>query len=86
MIPRRQALDLAFRKSSYSNRNQNCVEVAFRKSSYSNRSQNCLEVADLPTGHSAIRDSKHPHAGHLAFPAAEWSAFIATITRNITTR
>ncbi|WP_150253768.1 DUF397 domain-containing protein [Nocardiopsis deserti] len=69
-----------FRKSSYSSDRVNCVEVAhlptgFRKSSHSGASQNCVEVADLPCG-AAIRDSKHPDAGHLPFPAAEWTGFL----------
>ncbi|MFW6639102.1 DUF397 domain-containing protein [Nocardiopsis algeriensis] len=71
---------LHFRKSSYSGHAQNCVEVAhipanFRKSSYSAQNQNCVEVADLPCG-AAIRDSKHPDAGHLPFPADEWVGFL----------
>ncbi|MEU3022175.1 DUF397 domain-containing protein [Nocardiopsis alba] len=69
-----------FRKSSYSGRGQDCVEVAhlptdFRKSSHSAQGQNCVEVAGLPSA-AAIRDSKHPDAGHLPFPAAEWSVFL----------
>ncbi|MDA2804694.1 DUF397 domain-containing protein [Nocardiopsis suaedae] len=38
--------------------------------------QNCVEVASLSIG-AAVRDSKHPDAGHLAFPAPEWSSFLA---------
>jgi hypothetical protein len=73
---------LRFRKSSYSAQNQNCVEVAriptgFRKSTHSGAGENCVEVADLPCG-AAVRDSKHPDAGHLPFPAAEWSSFLRT--------
>ncbi|MEU5858723.1 DUF397 domain-containing protein [Nocardiopsis dassonvillei] len=73
---------LRFRKSSYSGAGENCVEVAhiptdFRKSTHSGRDQDCVEVADLPCG-AAIRDSKHPGAGHLLFPAAEWSGFLRT--------
>jgi hypothetical protein len=73
---------LDFYKSSYSGRDQNCVEVAhipanFRKSSYSSDRVECVEVADLPCG-AAVRDSKHPGAGHLPFPAAEWSGFLRT--------
>lgn len=73
--------DLDFRKSSYSGAGQNCVEVAhipasFRKSSYSSDRVNCVEVADLPCG-AAVRDSKHPDAGHLPFPATEWSGFLS---------
>lgn len=48
----------------------------FRKSSYSAQDQNCVEVADLPCG-AAIRDSKHPNAGHIPFPVSEWSSFLA---------
>ncbi|MDT0300678.1 DUF397 domain-containing protein [Streptomonospora wellingtoniae] len=73
----------SFRKSSYSAQGQECVEVApiapspsFRKSSSSGHDVNCVEVADLPAG-AALRDSKHPDAGYLAFPAAEWDAFIS---------
>ncbi|MDA8369874.1 MAG: DUF397 domain-containing protein [Nocardiopsaceae bacterium] len=72
---------LEFRKSSYSAQNQNCVEVApipadFYKSSYSAQGQECVEVAPLSPG-AALRDSKYPQLGHLAFPAAEWDAFLA---------
>ena len=72
---------LNFRKSSYSGHAQNCVEVAhipaaFHKSSYSSDRIDCVEVADLPCG-AAIRDSKHPDAGHLPFPAAEWAGFLS---------
>ena len=71
---------LVFRKSSYSGEGADCVEVAhiptnFRKSSYSGQAPNCVEVADLPCG-AAVRDSKHPGAGHLPFPASEWSGFL----------
>ncbi|MBQ1084139.1 MULTISPECIES: DUF397 domain-containing protein [unclassified Nocardiopsis] len=68
--------ELAFHKSSYSDRN-NCVEVArFRKSSYSGaRTENCVEVADLPTG-AAVRDTQNRELGALAFPSLEWSALL----------
>ncbi|QBI56468.1 DUF397 domain-containing protein [Streptomonospora litoralis] len=49
--------------------------LVFFKSSYSSDRVNCVEVADLPAG-AALRDSKHPDAGHLTFPAAEWDAFL----------
>lgn len=75
--------DLVFHKSSYSGQAPNCVEVAhlptdFRKSSHSGAGQDCVEVAALPCG-AALRDSKHPDAGHLTFPAAEWSALLGEI-------
>jgi hypothetical protein len=60
------------------------TDLAFRKSSYSGAGQNCVEVAQLsasfPTSSdsgAAIRDSKHPDAGHLPFPAAEWTGFLS---------
>lgn len=71
-----------FRKSSYSSaQSQNCVEVAhiptdFRKSSHSAQNQDCVEIAELPCG-AAIRDSKSPDAGHLPFPASEWTGFLS---------
>ncbi len=63
----RASENLNFFKSSYSSDRVNCVEVAhiptsFRKSSYSG---------------TAVRDSKHPDAGHLPFPATEWSGFLS---------
>ncbi|GAB2523793.1 DUF397 domain-containing protein [Nocardiopsis aegyptia] len=71
-----------FRKSSHSAQDVNCVEVAqipatFRKSIHSAQDQDCVEVGALPCG-AAIRDSKHPGAGHLPFPAAEWATFLTT--------
>ncbi len=51
------------------------TELAFRKSSYSSTARDCVEVADLPVG-AAMRDSKHPDSGHLAFNAKEWQAFL----------
>ncbi|MEY9211368.1 DUF397 domain-containing protein [Thermobifida halotolerans] len=80
--------ELVFRKSSYSGQGVNCVEVApistdFRKSSHSGQDQNCLEVAPLPTPGAALRDSKHPSLGHLAFPSAAWGAFLAAARRDV---
>lgn len=76
---------LDFQKSSYSGRGQDCVEVAhlpgsFDKSSYSGRDQNCVEVGALACG-AAMRDSKHPEAGHLPFPSAEWTGFLSAALR-----
>ncbi|MFB8763860.1 DUF397 domain-containing protein [Nocardiopsis alba] len=50
----------------------------FRKSSYSANSANCVEVADTDTG-AAVRDSKHPDAGHLSFTTTEWNAFLGDV-------
>ncbi|MEU3307134.1 DUF397 domain-containing protein [Nocardiopsis sp. NPDC055551] len=73
---------LRFFKSSYSSDRVECVEVAhiptnFQKSSYSGHAQNCVEVAELPCG-AAIRDSRHPTAGYLPFPAPEWTGFLSS--------
>lgn len=51
----------------------------FRKASYSNHNQDCVECAYLPEGAGAIRDTKHREAGHLEFPRAEWTAFLADL-------
>lgn len=72
-----------WKKSSYSaDTGGNCVEVAqlpanFRKSSHSGQDQGCVEVAELPCS-AAIRDSKNPGAGHLPFPASEWTGFLSS--------
>lgn len=52
----------------------------WRTSSYTQQ-QNCVEVAEAP-GRAAVRDSKHPDAGHLEFGAAEWRAFVEAVKRN----
>jgi len=44
-----------WRKTSYSNPENNCVELAWRKSSYSGSENACVEVSAV-----AVRDSKNP--------------------------
>ncbi|MFJ9554673.1 DUF397 domain-containing protein [Nocardiopsis sp. NPDC101807] len=51
------------------------------KSSYSGTSSNCVEVSDLDDA-TAMRDSKHPELGFLAFPVREWDAFIREVRRS----
>ncbi len=52
------------------------------KSSYSGGDNDCLEAAHAPDVH-AVRDSKHPDEGHLAFPPGEWDAFLAVVKRGL---
>jgi hypothetical protein len=62
------------------------VRRAWRKSSYSGGGNNCVEVA---TGAAttaaavtvAVRDSKDPEGGELAFGAPAWTAFTTAIKR-----
>lgn len=61
--PDASALGLTFRKSSYSNAQENCVEYA----------------TSLAVSGAVVRDSKDPHGPALAFPSTpggpSWRAF-----------
>ncbi|MEU2335823.1 DUF397 domain-containing protein [Streptomyces sp. NPDC006654] len=52
----------------------------WRKSSYSGGGDgnNCLEIATDPS-HISIRDSKHPTAGTLGFPAGVFVRFVVAL-------
>ncbi|MGH3440230.1 MAG: DUF397 domain-containing protein, partial [Sciscionella sp.] len=41
----------------------------------------CVEVSGAAAGWVGLRDSKNPHGGLLAVPAAHWRSLIATVTR-----
>lgn len=56
------------------------ASAQWRKSSYSTGGNQCLEVADLGAT-IAVRDSKNPGAGHLAFGAGGWRAFLEDAKR-----
>jgi hypothetical protein len=70
----------AWRKSSYSSANGECVEVAFiwRKSSYSGGNGNCVEVATAD-GLIAMRDSKTPTAPALLLTQGQFTAFLGAL-------
>ncbi|AIA04865.1 toxin-antitoxin system toxin subunit [Streptomyces noursei ZPM] len=77
-----------WRKSSYSNGMENCVEVAddvsadWGKSSYSGSDGGqCVEIS--PSFASAevipVRDSKVPQGPTLVFPADGWASFVSAV-------
>ena len=59
---------------------RNAGRGEWRKSSYSGGGNNCVEVA-AGAATVAVRDSKNPAAGQLAFGAAAWTAFTAAVKR-----
>lgn len=59
-----------FRKSSLSGAGQNCVEAKRVKDPGAERGPS-------PRAGVKVRDSQHPHEGHLFFPDPEWGALLA---------
>ena len=51
----------------------------WRKSSYSNAGNQCVEVARSLPALVAVRDSKAPETGALAFSRFSWCTFMAAI-------
>lgn len=56
------------------------ARAQWRKSSHSGGGNQCVEVAAVD-GAYAVRDSKNPAAGHLAFSTPAWKEFLAAIKR-----
>jgi Domain of unknown function (DUF397) len=54
------------------------ADAQWRKSSRSTGGNQCVEVA-AAGGVYAVRDSKNPAAGHLAFSAAAWAEFLTAV-------
>jgi hypothetical protein len=50
----------------------------WRKSSRSGAGNDCVELVVARIG-AAIRDSKRPEAGHLAFEGTGWSNFLGVV-------
>jgi hypothetical protein len=61
-------------------RGDGAARGAWRKSSYSGGGNNCVEVA-AGAATVAVRDSKDPEGGELAFGASAWTAFTTAIKR-----
>ncbi|MDQ3403730.1 MAG: DUF397 domain-containing protein [Actinomycetota bacterium] len=67
-------VEVQWRTSSFSGNNGNCVQVRWRKSSFSGDNGACVEIDFADT--VAVRDSKNPDHGRLAFSPSAWSAFL----------
>lgn len=67
-----------WRKSSYSEAQNGCVEVGWRKSSYSESANGCVEVGSSPAL-VGVRDSKLGDGSPvLTFSRRAFAAFLAT--------
>jgi len=56
------------------------ASAQWRKSTHSGGGNQCVEVAQVGAA-VAVRDSKNPDAGYLAFDTAAWKAFVANAKR-----
>jgi Domain of unknown function (DUF397) len=63
--------------------NRDNVITPWVKSSYSNSGANCVELARGQDGIVAVRDSKNPDGGLLAFSPQSWTIFTHRIKAGI---
>jgi len=54
------------------------TDARWRKSSRSGAGNDCVELVVARIG-AAVRDSKNPEAGHVAFATNGWSAFLGVV-------
>ncbi|OZM71366.1 DUF397 domain-containing protein [Amycolatopsis antarctica] len=73
-------LPFAWRKSSYSGNQSQCVEIGFawRKSSHSGNETNCVEVGFAAEPVVGIRDTKDRDGGALVFSRKAFTALLHT--------
>jgi hypothetical protein len=71
---------VAWRKSTFSNGQGDCVEVgaAWRKASHSNSSGSCVEVGKAATA-VLVRDTTDRSGATLTIPAPAWRALLAEV-------
>ena len=70
----------AWRKSTYSTAQGECVEVgvAWRKATHSNGIGNCVEVGTAPHA-ILVRDTTNRSGATLTIPTAAWHALLAEV-------
>ncbi|MBV2364411.1 DUF397 domain-containing protein [Streptomonospora nanhaiensis] len=57
------------------------ISSEWKTSSYSQNGGQCVEARVGDNGATLVRDTQNREAGTLAFPAAEWAAFLADADR-----
>lgn len=73
---------VAWRKSSRSANNGECVEVGrWRKSTHSTNNGSCVELAQLAKC-VAVRDSKNPDGPKLAFARSDFRRLVVRVKAN----
>ncbi|SDO87111.1 DUF397 domain-containing protein [Actinacidiphila guanduensis] len=54
--------------------------VTWRRSSHSTAANNCVETARLPSGATAVRDSKDVEGPALLFTPDAWTCFVRDVS------